>query len=307
MIFLAVVVGLFTLAAIVGAFLRIVPLWRARNKRELALSMLGTSCDAAGPIGFSLLCSGVRRLSQIENLLSSEYVRCEVVVVVDAALHRAFFETLVARYRLIRVEYLSSDEFPVSQVRSVWRSRRRCFRRVVLLDRPGERPSRDWNAAASVASFDLLVPVCDGQYLLPGALERLSVEVGQRSPGEFGVLRSRVGEPFVLLSREAVAAAGGFAPGLLRKIPRRVRISFREPVFFRPEFRPRSSRRSLAGAFLFAAALFALVRFGYWPLVALLFAGALLWVAQALAARLVADMAGRSVRCKISVKNFTDL
>ena len=303
---IAVLVCSATFAAIAIACLRVVPLLRARNQRRLTLSMLGTSCDASGAIGFSLLCSGVRRLSQIENLLSSEYVRCEVVVAVDAALHRAFFETLVARYRLIRVEYLPADEFPVARVRAMWRSRRRCFRRLVLLDRPEDTPARDWNAAASVASYDLLIPVRDGLCLLPGALERLSVEVGQQDPGELGALYSRVGEPFVLFGREAVAAAGGFGPGLLRRIPRRARLRFREPVFYRPGVRPLSSRRHLGGALVFAGAVGALAWFGYWTLVALLLAGAVVCAAQATAARLAAEMAGRRVRCKIGVKNFTE-
>lgn len=304
---IAVLVCSATFAAIVAACLQVVPLLRARNKRRLTLSMLGTSCDASGAIGFSLLCSGVRRLSQIENLLSSEYVRCEVVVAVDAALHRAFFETLAARYRLIRVEYLPVDEFPVARVRAMWRSRRRCFRRLVLLDRPEDTTARDWNAAASVASYDLLIPVRDGLYLLPGALERLSVEVGQQGPGELGMLRSRVGAPFVLLGRETVAAAGGFGPGLLRRIPRRTRLRFREPVFYRPGFRPLSSRWHLGGAAVLAAAVCVLAWFGYWIPVALLLAGGVVCAGQAAAARLAAEMAGRRGRCRIGAENFTEL
>lgn len=189
---IAAVVCFVSLTAVAGACWLVLPLLRARNKRLLAARMFGTSCDASGTIGFSLLCSGVRRLSQIENLLSSEYVRSEVVVVADASLRRAFFESLIARYRMIRVEYLPSDEFPVQHVRSMWRSRRRCFRRLVLLDRSEDTSADDWNAAASVASYDWLIPVRDGQYLLPGVLERLSVEAGQGHPGAVGALRSWV-------------------------------------------------------------------------------------------------------------------
>ncbi len=234
---IAAVVCFVSLAAVAGACWLVLPLLRARNKRLLAARMFGTSCDASGTIGFSLLCSGVRRLSQIENLLSSEYVRSEVVVVADASLRRAFFESLIARYRMIRVEYLPSDEFPVQHVRSMWRSRRRCFRRLVLLDRSEDTSADDWNAAASVASYDWLIPVRDGQYLLPGVLERLSVEAGQGHPGVVGALRSWVGGSFALLSRDAVAAAGGFGPGFLRKIPCHVRRWLWEPFFYRPEFR----------------------------------------------------------------------
>lgn len=303
---IAVIVCLLSFAAVAGACLWVFPVLRARNKRLLAVRMYGTSCDASGEIGFSLLCSGVRRLSQIENLLSSEYVRSEVVVVTDALYRRAFFESLVARYRLIRVEYLPSDEFPVRSVRSMWRSRRRCFRRLVLLDRPEESPCDDWNAAASVASYDCLIPVADGQYLLPGVLERLSVEVGQSLPGTVGAVRSWIGVPFASFSRDAVVAAGGFGPGLVRKIPRRARLRLWEPVFYRPEFRTDVSRWRFLGAWLLGCSILAALLAGWWILASLLLAGAVLWCAAACAARLAAGMAGRKVRCGIGVKNFTE-
>lgn len=299
-------VCLLSLAAVAAACLWVFPLLRARNKRLLALRMYGTSCDASGNIGFSLLCSGVRRLSQVENLLSSEYVRSEAVVVVDALRRRVFFETLVARYRLIRVEYLPSDEFPVRGVRSMWRSRRRCFRRLVLLDRPEDTAADDWNAAASVASCEYLIPVRDGCCLLPGVLERLSVEVGQWGPATVGAVRSWVGGPFVLVSREAVAAAGGFGRGFLRRIPRRMRHRLWEPVFFRPEFRADVSRWRFLGAWALGCTILAALLAGWWAVAALLLAGAVLWCAAACSARLVADMAGRKIRCKIGVKNFTE-
>ncbi len=303
---IAAVVCFVSLAAVAGACWLVLPLLRARNKRLLAARMFGTSCDASGTIGFSLLCSGVRRLSQIENLLSSEYVRSEVVVVADASLRRAFFESLIARYRMIRVEYLPSDEFPVQHVRSMWRSRRRCFRRLVLLDRSEDTSADDWNAAASVASYDWLIPVRDGQYLLPGVLERLSVEAGQGHPGAVGALRSWVGGSFVLLSRDAVAAAGGFGPGFLRKIPRHARRWLWEPFFYRPEFRRGSSRWRFLGVAALGCAIFAALWYGWWVLAALLLAGAVVLCAVACAGLLLADMAGRKVPCKIDVKNFTE-
>lgn len=303
---IAAVVCFVSLAAVAGACWLVLPLLRARNKRLLAARMFGTSCDASGTIGFSLLCSGVRRLSQIENLLSSEYVRSEVVVVADASLRRAFFESLIARYRMIRVEYLPSDEFPVQHVRSMWRSRRRCFRRLVLLDRSEDTSADDWNVAASVASYDWLIPVRDGQYLLPGVLERLSVEAGQGHPGVVGALRSWVGGSFALLSRDAVAAAGGFGPGFLRKIPCHVRRWLWEPFFYRPEFRRGSSRWRFLGVAALGCAIFAALWYGWWVLAALLLAGAVVLCAVACAGLLLADMAGRKVPCKIDVKNFTE-
>lgn len=161
-------------------------------------------------IGISVLCSGVTDAAQIENLLSPEYSRYEVIVVLDARRHAAGFAALTARYHMIRVEWVCSGELEVSGVRALGRSRRRCFRRLVLVDRAQDLEAGDFDAAASVATYDYLLPVRAGCFLLPGSVERLVAELGEGRPGSLDLIRSPLGEPAALLSREAVVAAGGF-------------------------------------------------------------------------------------------------
>ena len=120
-------------AACVGALLPLIS--RARSKRLLLNAVRRASSDAPDGIGISVLCSGVTDAAQIENLLSPEYSRYEVIVVLDARRHAAEFAALTARYRMIRVEWVCSGELEVSGVRALGRSRRRCFRRLVLVDR----------------------------------------------------------------------------------------------------------------------------------------------------------------------------
>lgn len=298
---IALLVSLFSLAVVAEALLRIVPLLRARNKRRVVERMHGPTSDAAGSAGFSLLCSGVRRPGQIENLLSSEYDRYEIIVVLDVWRQRMLFETLAARYRMIRVDWHPADELPAEGVRSMWRSRRRCFRRLVLLDRPCDTPAHDLDAAASVAAYDWLLPVHDGQYMLPGALERLAVEVGERRPG---VIRSRAGEPFALFDRERVVAAGGFGARPLRSVPRRERRMLWEPLFYRPQRHGSRRRwRPWAAAALLGGIAAALLT-QHWTLAVLLLTAAVAWSTATCAAQLLTGMAGRSVSSRIRVKNF---
>ncbi|MDE5906135.1 MAG: hypothetical protein K2G66_00650 [Alistipes sp.] len=290
---MAVVVWILSAAVIAGACSCVFPLLRARNKRLLTARMYGMTGDASAAVGFSLLCSGVRRCGQIENLLSSEYARCEVIVVADAWYRPVFFESLVVRYRLIRVEYIPADELPVRNVRSMWRSRKRCFRRLVLLDCPEDTPWSDFDAAASVAAYDWLLPVRNGQYLLPGALERLAVEVAQGCPGTIGSIRSWIGVPFVLFAREAVVAAGGFGGHPVRHVPRRCRRVLWEPLFYRSDFRARHRRWRpwvavpLVGGIVIAG--FA----GRWVLACFLLMLAVGWSAAVCVRSLSSEMAGQ--------------
>ena len=86
-------------AACVGALLPLIS--RARSKRLLLNAVRRASSDAPDGIGISVLCSGVTDAAQIENLLSPEYSRYEVIVVLDARRHAAEFAALTARYRMI--------------------------------------------------------------------------------------------------------------------------------------------------------------------------------------------------------------
>jgi len=135
---------------------------------------------------------------------------------------------------MIRVEWVCSGELEVSGVRALGRSRRRCFRRLVLVDRARDSEAGDFDAAASVATYDYLLPVRAGCFLLPGSVERLVAELGEGRPGSLDLIRSPLGEPAALLSREAVVAAGGFGMRPLRGIPRCRRRMLWEPLLAAP-------------------------------------------------------------------------
>ena len=268
-------------AACVGALLPLIS--RARSKRLLLNVVRRASSDAPDGIGISVLCSGVTDAAQIENLLSPEYSRYEVIVVLDARRHAAEFAALTARYRMIRVEWVCSGELEVSGVRALGRSRRRCFRRLVLVDRAQDSEAGDFDAAASVATYD---------YLLPGSVERLVAELGEGRPGSLDLIRSPLGEPAALLSREAVVAAGGFGMRPLRGIPRCRRRMLWEPLLAAPRsgVRMPGRLRGLAAASL-AAAFAAATAAGWWTSAAALATLALVWAGGECAARLAGGTA----------------
>ena len=174
-------------------------------------------------------------------------------------------------------------------------------------------------AGAEVAAYDYVLPVREGQFLLPDAVVRLVAEVGARGVGGCDCVRARIGEPAVLLSREAVVAAGGFARRPGKAVPWRRRRSLWEPVFYTPQ----SARRQRIGlqavlrvvpAAALAAAIVAAVWTGRWPAAAVLLTAALVWCVAGCVSLALSDIAcgrtgggekGLLRRCKIGVKNFT--
>ena len=130
------IVLLLLLAAVAAAALAL--LWlvvRGHNKRLLLAGSHAVASDTPDGIGISVLCSGVRAQEQVENLLSAEYAHYEVIVVLDSLRYPVEFAAFTARYRMIRVEYVLSEELPVTGVRALGRSRKRRFRRLVPVDR----------------------------------------------------------------------------------------------------------------------------------------------------------------------------
>ena len=276
---------LFVAAAVCACTLLLLVL-RARERRLLAAAARAAYSDAPDGIGISVLCSGVTDPAQLENLLSPEYSRYEVVVVLDSRRQAAEFGALAARYRMIRVEWASTGELEVVGVRALGRSRRRCFRRLVLVDRAFDGVEGDLDAAAAVATYDYLLPVGEGRYLMPGAVERLVAELGSEPPGALDLVRSYLGEPAVLLSREALVAAGGFGMRPLREIPYSRRRTLWEPLLAKPGSGWRVPRRwILLPALLLAAVLGLSAAAGWRSAAAASVTVALVWAAAACASR----------------------
>lgn len=307
---------LFVLLAAVASYtlaslLRIV---RGCNKNRLLAGARGPSSDAPDGIGISVLCSGAADLALVEKLLAVEYARYEVIVVMDSRLHPAEFAELISRYRIIRVEYAPTQELPVHGVRGLGRSRKRSFRRLVVVDRMQDTPAGDYNAAAIVAAYDYVLPLGEGCFLLPGAVERLVAEVGESPPGEVALVRSRLGKPVSLFGREALVAAGGFARRPMRRIPARNRRTLWEPLCSSVRPARQMPRTLTVGAsLLLAAGICCTAVAGSWLLTATLLTAALVAVAAAYVRQSLHGIAGaqevlpvrKRRRRKFGVKNFT--
>ncbi len=239
-------IPLVPLLLLATAALTLLRLWlRGGERRRLFGEAHGIGCSLSEEFGISVLCSGVSAPEQVAALLATEYTRLEVIVVLDARDRPEAFAALVARYRMIRVEWRGSTEFPNEGIRALWRSRRRSCRRFVLVDRQqgeaglfrqrgGRREERtirigDWNAAAAVSAYDYLLPLEGGQTLLADAVPRLVAELGAVVPPRCGV-RSLTGSRIRIVEREYAAAAGGFGAPIWRTLPRSRRITLWEPL-----------------------------------------------------------------------------
>ena len=264
-------------------------------------------------IGLTVVCSGVRSVAQIDNLLSVEYARYEVIVVVDALNDGAAFERIVRRYRMMRVGEVEGVDFPHLRTGVVWRSRTRCNRRLVLLDRPRSCAANDLTAATELARYEWVMPLRGGARLLPDAVMRLVALIGDRRD-EVWLFRTRIGEAVDVVWREVVVRGGGFTRQILKTIPAQRRRWFWMPMMYHPKGWRLSvgSRVAWSVMGLLLAGLFAGV--GSWVLCVMAVEWAWVMAVSAVALQMVEELfQGQKVRLfggwgvggKLSVKNFT--
>ena len=155
-----------------------VRLAHGHNRREMLAPCFGSICDGAGHIGVSLICIDTPSVERVADMLAVEYERYETVVVVDSVRRAEMMAELIERYSLVRVDYLRSEEFAASGcVRGLYRSRRRCFRRLTLVDADVDSGRMAVDAAADIAIYDYISVIGGDVTLLPYAVERLVAEI----------------------------------------------------------------------------------------------------------------------------------
>lgn len=206
-------------AVAAAAAIRAIAVSRTAEWMEMVAIGATDSCESAGYVGCSVVCSGVENMQQIESLLDVEYDRYETIVVLDARVSGETVRALVARYDLIRVDAAPSDEFPSARIRTLFRSRSRSLRRLTLVDRAGTSPYDDLDAGASVASYDYILPVGADTYLMPNAIEKAVITIASAVSDDIALLHSVSDDECYIFHRDTLIAQGGFTRHVLRNIP----------------------------------------------------------------------------------------
>ena len=218
MFLFSIIILAMLIAILVSVVVAAVRTLAARRKGRMLAECHGYGSEAMSQTGVSVVVSGARTEGEIEQRLSSEYWRYEVIVVVDSSLDPTFLHTLCLKYALIRVNFPAVDELPIEGVAMLYRSRQRRYRRLVVIDRLHRSCADDWNCGVAVASFDRIVPLESDRFLLPDALPRWVMELHERGTHTTEALSAQVAPTHfydrrrvAMFLRSAVIGEGGFA------------------------------------------------------------------------------------------------
>ena len=201
----------------------------ATRRRDIIIDDIAGCCESLGFVGCSAICSGVRGIARIEELLGQEYDRYEVIITIDAEQYPEEFRAIISHYRMIRVNCSRSEELPSAAIRNLYRSRQRSFRRLILLDKPHSDIYGDLDAAAIVASYNYLLPVGPTTHLCNKAIESIAITLSEQDFHSIGLLHTVTSDTYVFC-RDAVINNGGFSPHIVRQIPRSAQLRIYTPI-----------------------------------------------------------------------------
>lgn len=182
---------------------------RAEWRTRWLDAMYGARCGLLHRVGISVLAAGHNSLARCEELMAVEYPDFEVVLLFDGATNPALLHQLIKRYHLIRVDYLPSGELHPAAVRGLYRSRRRLYRRLVVVDSVATG-RRALDVMADVATRGFLLPLADHRSLSSRAVEHLALELAFRSHQPPVWLAEWPWSRPLVWQREELIARGGF-------------------------------------------------------------------------------------------------
>ena len=160
--------------------------WWHRTYRKT--SLVQTLHEDICHIGVSAVVIYPETVAPLVALLEEEYPRSEAVVVADLKANSTPLGELVGLYHLVKVNHSH-----LACARSLYRSRHRAYRRVVVVDLPLAYSGQAMDVARAVASFDNILYLSGESIVEPNALAYCANIVATQSSADVLLIRSIVG------------------------------------------------------------------------------------------------------------------
>lgn len=160
--------------------------WWHRTYRRTSLVHLLR--EDVGHIGVSAIVAYPETSAPLVALLEEEYPRSEAIFIADLQQQESLLSELVVRYHLVKVNHLH-----LTGARALYRSRRRTYRRVVVVDLPATHSLQAFDVGKAVASYDNLLYLRGESVVEPNALAYCANVVASQPSSRGLQLRSVVG------------------------------------------------------------------------------------------------------------------
>lgn len=195
--------------ALILAIYWLVSLRRTHRRTRLYRVVHPSMDDDLSHIGISAVVSGVDSVECVESLLDVESLRYEVVLIIDTERQGALFKSLLRQFGLVRVAYTNPEGLAVeSSVRGLYRSSKRLFRRLVLVDCSIGDAQDAYKIGAGVALYNYILLLTPDLRLHRDAIDRLLSELAQPREHSVELVSTAVGAQIHLIARERLLKCG---------------------------------------------------------------------------------------------------
>ncbi len=193
---------------------------RAELRRSLNL------IDELSPrLKISVVACGPRSITYIASLLLSESSAYQVIIVDDFSRNQGELNKITRYFGLLKTNYTPTEETPEGSIRALYRSHKRLFAKVVVVDSPKSKSYTPFEVGAEVSSYNYNLQIRSKRGLQPQAIEELLLEIAIRPEGSIEKITSCIGERFTLIYREAALHNG--EAKIEVKNNRHIKISYR--------------------------------------------------------------------------------
>lgn len=165
-------------------------------------------------VGISILFHNIKSVSQIEQLLSVEHDRYEVVAIIDRENQQSLFEQIVNTYHLLQVNLPYTTIFHAnSPLRRLYRSAERRFRRILIIDAPHSLPiHKVLTEALRVTSYEYVIVLDRALSLSPIAIELAIINISDQQQEHSDITYIYKDIAYPIWRRERLISNGGFSP-----------------------------------------------------------------------------------------------
>ncbi len=176
------------------------------HRREVRLGerrrTLRYDTGASPRLKISVVVDGGKSLHYIASLLREESTAFEVIVVADFERDEDILRNLIKYFGLFAVSYTPYGELHQGAIRTLFRSYRRLYSRLVIVWSPTSSDYTPFEVGAAVSSYDYNLQIHSPRTLRPTAIEDLLLELSLRAEGSVDKITSLLGERIKLTTRD---------------------------------------------------------------------------------------------------------
>ncbi len=181
--------------------------------------------DNASPrLRISVVSAQGRGVNYVASLLKSESTAYEVIIVDDFSQKESTLREIIQYFGLFKVSYSTCGELPTGAIHSMYRSHKRLFSKVVIVDTPHSKEYTPFEVGAVVSRYNYNLQLRSPRPLRSRAIEHLLLELACRPEGSVEQITSLLGERIKLICREAALPEG--ADKIVVNSHRKIKIGY---------------------------------------------------------------------------------